>query len=72
MNATQSPKTTFTIREAAVRVARSVRTIEQWVADGDLDVLNIRNPSGRVIERRIDEEDLLNALHGKLAGRVKV
>lgn len=69
MSDTQRPTVTLTITEAAARVKRSTRTIEQWIADGDLEVAEIRNMQGNVIRRYVDEGQLLTVLHSKTNSR---
>jgi excisionase family DNA binding protein len=60
---------TLTITEAAARVKRSTRTIEQWISDGDLEVVEIRNMQGKVIRRYVEEGQLLTVLRSKTSSR---
>lgn len=55
------------ISDAAKRVKRTPRTIERWIASGDLPVHELRNHRGTVIRRYVTEEDLLAALRKHLA-----
>ena len=66
MSDTQRPTVTLSISEAAARVKRSTRTIEQWIADEDLQVIEIRNMQGKVIRRYVEEGQLLTVLRTKL------
>jgi predicted site-specific integrase-resolvase len=54
--------THLTIGKASQRVKRSVRTIERWIEAGDLEVIEVRNYSGRVVQRYVVEEQLLAVL----------
>lgn len=58
--------THLTITEGAARVKRSRRTLERWIADGDLNVTEVRNQTGTVVRRYVTEKDLLACLRAKL------
>ena len=58
---------TLSIVAAAKRVKRSTRTIERWIASGDLPVHEIRNHRGTIVRRYVAESDLLSALRKHLA-----
>lgn len=66
MNEAQAPTNTYTVEAAAVRVRRSVRTIERWIAEDDLEVNVIHDSKGGVLRYEIDESALLTTLRAKL------
>jgi transposase len=56
----------LTIRAAAERVKRSRSTVELWISEGLLDVTAVKDLSGRVVRRFVDEEQLLSVLRAKI------
>lgn len=42
----------LTIDEAATLAGRTRRTIDQWIADGDLPVVQLEHPRRRVVVKR--------------------
>jgi predicted site-specific integrase-resolvase len=57
----------LTIVEASKRVRRDRRTLERWIADGELDVTVIRTQAGHVLRRYVAEAQLLSVLREKIA-----
>lgn len=66
MSNVQGPTNTYTVGSAAERVHRSVRTIERWIADGDLEVIVIHDSKGGVLRYEIDESSLMTTYRAKL------
>jgi len=58
--------THLSVKAAAKRVKRSVRTIERWIADEDLEVTVIRARNGTVIRRFVMLDHLLAVYREKL------
>lgn len=56
----------LSVRDAATRTRRSVRTIERWIAEELLDLVVVSDLQGRVIRRYVDEAQLLEVLRAKL------
>jgi len=66
MSESQAPANTFTVETAAMRVNRSVRTIERWIAEEDLEVITIHDRNGGVLRYEIDEASLMTTYRAKL------
>jgi hypothetical protein len=58
--------THLSVKAAAKRVKRSVRTIERWIADEGLTVTVVRNAEGRVLRRYVTLADLQAVYRAKL------
>jgi hypothetical protein len=56
----------LSVKEAAKRVKRSVRTVERWIADEDLEVTVIKTPSGVVVRRYVKLDHLLAVYRAKI------
>lgn len=66
MSGVQGPGRTFSPDEAAARVNRTLRTIRDWIATGDLEVMEVRDTSGRLVRIVINEAALMTTYRAKL------
>ena len=58
--------THLSVKAAAKRVKRSVRTIERWIADEGLEVIVVKNAKGVVLRRYVTLEHLQAVYRAKI------
>lgn len=61
----------LSVKDAAVRVGRSARTVERWITKGDLNVIEVKNEAGTVVRLYVQLEELLATYRAKILSNPK-